>query len=236
MLTRSHQPQSSNSPPFIFVWPLQSPQPGKYLTPLAWPRARGWTEVFGVECYSPCKLGACHAVRRHPAPGPAAKLCHGNPAARREGLGGSCWVKAIKLLLRSWFEAGSFPLPWHGLFPAGQPVRSQLIVVLAGAACHTLVSLEPPCFLQGQKKGKMTRFCTQGHLRMVGLTREQATPESRAPARCQLLAACGQGQSRPQPPSPRLPLSLRDARSSSISQPSLLEVPAEEAENRNSTE
>lgn len=45
-------------------------------------QARGWTEVFGVECYSPCELGACHAVRRHPASGPTAKLCHGNPATR----------------------------------------------------------------------------------------------------------------------------------------------------------
>lgn len=81
-------------------------------------RARGWTEVFGVECYSLCELGTCHAVRRHPAPGPAAKLCHGNPAAQPGGLGGSPWVKAIKLLLQSWFEAGSIPLPWHGLFPA----------------------------------------------------------------------------------------------------------------------
>lgn len=146
MLTRSHQQQSSN--PFIFMWPLQSPQPGKYLPPLAWPRARGWTEVFGVECYSPCELGACHAVRRHPAPGLMAKLCHGNPAARREGLGGSRWVKAIKLLLWSWFEEGSFPLPWHHLFPARQSSQ------LAGRChlSHTCLTLRPPRFLQGQKK------------------------------------------------------------------------------------
>jgi len=103
-------------------------------------QARGWTEVFGVECYSPGEPGAWHAVSRHPAPGPAAKLCHGNPAARR-GLGGSRWVEAIKLLLWSWFRVGSFPLPRHGLLPARQPGCSQLITVLAGATCHALVSL-----------------------------------------------------------------------------------------------
>lgn len=153
MLTRSHQQQSSN--PFIFMWPLQSPQPGKYLPPLAWPRARGWTEVFGVECYSPCELGACHAVRRHPAPGLAAKLCHGNPAARREGLGGSCWVKAIKLLLRSWFEVGSFPLPWHHLFPARQWGRSQL-----ADQCH-LSHFKPSLLSPGRKKKRENQMVLQ---------------------------------------------------------------------------
>lgn len=49
--------EAPNSPPFIFVWPLQSPQPGKYLPLLAWPGPVGGQKHLVLNVTAPASSG-----------------------------------------------------------------------------------------------------------------------------------------------------------------------------------
>lgn len=128
------------SPPFISMWPLQSPQPGKYLPPLAWPGpvGGGKNSVLNVTA-----LRARDVSRRQETPGPgsAARPCHGNSPARGGGWGGSARVKAMEVL-----GSRVLPLPRAGPFP-----------VRRGAGrghCHTICL----AFSRAKNQGKLHGF------------------------------------------------------------------------------
>lgn len=86
-LTPSTTPKS---PPFISMWPLQSPQPGKYLPPLAWLWPVGGEKNLVLNVPA---LRARDMSRRQETPGAGsrARLCHGNHTPGiRVSLGQSC--------------------------------------------------------------------------------------------------------------------------------------------------
>lgn len=105
------------SPPFISMWPLQSPQPGKYLPALAWPGPVGGEKNLVLNVTA---LRARDVSRRQETPGPgsAARPCHGNSPARGGGWGGSARVKAMEVLgSRVLLLPGAGPFPswcWMG--------------------------------------------------------------------------------------------------------------------------
>lgn len=116
------------SPPFISMWPLQSPQPGKYLPALAWPGPVGGEKNLVLNVTA---LRARDVSRRQETPGPgsAARPCHGNSPARGEEAGeGLLGSKPWRCL-----GAGSFPFPELG--------PSQLVLVLDGVIVTQFVSL-----------------------------------------------------------------------------------------------